>query len=157
MAHLFCRFIFLHYLCTIKHRGIEQLVARQAHNLKVVWFESHSRYTVRTNRKISPFFCFVGTRTTGSDNPSSESRGVLARAMPSRVGLKTSEAQSIPLPLLSQKKEYLVYSFFCFNSMMWGERTTFYAKKRADNRSALFVFYHCHVEVLSRSLVPSER
>ena len=36
-AHLFWIFIFLHYLCTIKHRGIEQLVARQAHNLKVVF------------------------------------------------------------------------------------------------------------------------
>ena len=47
--------IFLHYLCSCKsekpqpkgltiHRGMEQLVARRAHNPKVVWFESHSRY-----------------------------------------------------------------------------------------------------------------
>ena len=45
----------MHYLCTTNdeislrqikiHRGMEQLVARRAHNPKVVWFESHSRYS----------------------------------------------------------------------------------------------------------------
>ena len=49
----------------------------------------------------------------GSDNPSSESRAVLARAMPSRDGLKTSEAQSIPLPLL-RVANHLVCDFFLF-------------------------------------------
>ena len=56
------------------------------------------------------FFCLRGTRTTGSDNPSSEGRAVLARAMPSRDGLKTSEAQSIPLPLL-RDANHLVCDF----------------------------------------------
>ena len=55
----------MHYLCTRKqeislrqikiHRGMEQLVARRAHNPKVVWFESHSRYS-KGETFVSPFF-----------------------------------------------------------------------------------------------------
>ena len=55
----------MHYLCTRKqeislrqikiHRGMEQLVARRAHNPKVVWFESHSRYSKGETRCFSFF------------------------------------------------------------------------------------------------------
>ena len=38
---------------------MEQLAARRAHNPKVVWFESHSRYHRIVNRLS--FFCFVGS------------------------------------------------------------------------------------------------
>ena len=54
----------MHYLCTANdeislrqikiHRGMEQLVARRAHNPKVVWFESHSRYS-KEKRKFLLF------------------------------------------------------------------------------------------------------
>ena len=40
---------------------MEQLVARRAHNPKVVWFESHSRY-LRTVNRLS-FFLFCRTAT----------------------------------------------------------------------------------------------
>ena len=40
----------------VQYRGIEQSVARRAHNPKVVRFESHSRYYLRKNRKIFPLF-----------------------------------------------------------------------------------------------------
>ena len=66
--------VFLHYLCANKqrnfairqvtiHRGMEQLVARRAHNPKVVWFESHSRY-LEAEQTFCFFFFDAGTRTT---------------------------------------------------------------------------------------------
>ena len=37
---------------------MEQLVARRAHNPKVVWFESHSRYLRRSKGRLF-LFCLV--------------------------------------------------------------------------------------------------
>ena len=84
----------LHYLCTRKqeislrqikiHRGMEQLVARRAHNPKVVWFESHSRYSKGETRCFSffrigsgcylspkPPFCKGGLFVHSVDTPTS--------------------------------------------------------------------------------------
>ena len=57
--------------------------------------------------------CREEARTVGSDNPSSERRAVLARAMPSRDGLKTSVAKSVLLPLLKKRDGFMSSLFFC--------------------------------------------
>ena len=44
------------YICNIKHREIEQSVARRAHNPKVVRFESHSRYYRGAEYSSAPYF-----------------------------------------------------------------------------------------------------
>ena len=54
----FASHIFLYYLCNAlkvhegffkdSYRGVEQLVARRAHNPKVVRFKSHPRYYMQT-------------------------------------------------------------------------------------------------------------
>ena len=47
----------LYYLGTqeraTKYRGVEQLVARRAHNPEVVWFKSHPRNQQVAPKKIS--------------------------------------------------------------------------------------------------------
>ena len=56
----------------VQYRGIEQSVARRAHNPKVVRFESHSRYYRGKSSRFSSFFISLrreyGARESG-ENP----------------------------------------------------------------------------------------
>ena len=68
IASKFCGFKNNHYLCTrnsemIDDRGVEQLVARQAHNLEVACSSpasaTNNDITSCKNNELCRFFCFI--------------------------------------------------------------------------------------------------
>ena len=106
------------------HRGMEQLAARRAHNPKVVWFESHSRYS-KGETAMFLFFFVAGVVCYLSPKPPFCKGGLFIHLASFTTNLHFS-MKRLELSILcatkdtrDKSKDLSLVSFFC--SVEWDE------------------------------------
>ena len=96
---------------------MEQLAARRAHNPKVVWFESHSRYYEDKSKGLSSFFVAEVGRERRSNRRTKQEQRLLADYALQEGGKANCISNLInTLPLLSKtSRKICLVSFMPYN------------------------------------------